>query len=382
MLHIRERTLADLGSASRGRTLVVVSGIHGNEPAGVQAAHRVAGELEPLAARLRGRAVFLVGNLSALRAGLRYVDRDLNRAWTRAGVAALRNGGPPAGEWHSEDREQLELLQELDEILDESIGSAVVLDLHTTSGDNGLFSTVADTLDNREVALALPVPLVLGLEELVDGTLHDYLATRGCATLAFESGQHREPRAEERARAAIWIILEAIGLLPESENRELAASRKLLSRAGRRLPRVLEMRYRHPVVPGDGFHMRPGYKNFQSVERGEVLAGDRTGPLRAPEAARVLMPLYQVQGSDGFFVVREFSPLWLKVSRALRMSGLARIVHWLPGIRRHPEQEAAFVVDRRVARWYALQVLHLLGFKRDRTEGEMLYVRRRSHELP
>ena len=44
------------------------------------------------------------------------------------------------------------------------------------------------------------------------------------------------------------------------------------------------------------------------------------------------------------------------------------------------EQPEALLVDRRVARWYALQVLHLLGFRREIDVGDQLVVHRRTHD--
>jgi succinylglutamate desuccinylase len=50
--------------------------------------------------------------------------------------------------------------------------------------------------------------------------------------------------------------------------------------------------------------MQPDYKNFQAVEKGELLALDKHGEIRADEDGLILMPLYQKQGDDGFFLVR------------------------------------------------------------------------------
>lgn len=139
------------------------------------------------------------------------------------------------------------------------------------------------------------------------------------------------------------------------------------------------MRYRHNVAPDDAFVMRPGYTNFQVVRRGDAIADDRNGPVAVIEDARLLMPLYQAQGQDGFFLVREFSAFWLSASRFLRAIGFGRFVHWLPGIRLHPSRDDALVVNRRVARFYALQVLHLLGYRRELDDGTTLVVLRQSH---
>lgn len=364
------RMLGEVGPEGPGPTLLVVSGLHGNEPAGVEASARVLEGLGERAGELRGRVYFMVGNRTALQSGARYLARDLNRAWTATQLESLAAGVDTG----AEDAEQSELLEEIDRVLGAASGPVYALDLHTTSGPGGIFTTVGDTLENRALARTLPVPLVLGLEELVDGTLHDYLAGRGVVTLAFESGQHEEPEAVDRAEAAIWILLASTGLLPESDLPEVAAARRLLARAGRSLPRVVELRHRHAVREGEGFRMWPGFRSFQRIRRGDPLATDRKGLVAAPQSGRILMPLYQELGEDGFFVVREFRFFWLHVSRLLRKVGAHRCVHLLPGIRRDPLRPEILVVNRGVARWYALQLMHLLGFRRYREEGDTLVV--------
>lgn len=375
-----ERVLGDFGPRDGAATLVVVSGLHGNEPAGVLASQRVAAVLKARETTFAGRLVFLAGNLAALRSGVRYVDRDLNRAWTADQIGALRNGGGGGGAGSAEDGEQHELLDLLEALVRDAPGPVFLLDLHTTSAAGSAFSTVADTLKNRWLALSLPVPVVLGLEEMVEGTLHDYLGQLGVVTVAFEGGQHQEPAAVDRAEAAIWLTLAATGVAEVRGIPEAAGARRLLAGGHEDLPRAVEMRYRHPIAPGDRFRMRPGYRNFQPVRKGEAVATDLAGDVLVPESARILMPLYQEMGRDGFFVVREFKPVWLRVSAAARRARMDRVVHWLPGIKRHPTEPHSLVVDRRVARWYALQILHLLGFRREVEVGSTLVVQRRAHD--
>ncbi|MDT8341995.1 MAG: succinylglutamate desuccinylase/aspartoacylase family protein, partial [Longimicrobiales bacterium] len=158
------RVLGDFGSEDGAATLVVVAGLHGNEPAGVLAAQRVARTLAEGARTLQGRLLLLAGNLPALRKGVRYLDRDLNRAWTEARVRALRNGQGAGASAAAEDGEQRELLRILEGVVRGARAPVCILDLHTTSGAGAAFTTVADTLPNRALALRLPVPVVLGLE--------------------------------------------------------------------------------------------------------------------------------------------------------------------------------------------------------------------------
>ncbi|MEJ2540078.1 MAG: succinylglutamate desuccinylase/aspartoacylase family protein [Gemmatimonadota bacterium] len=251
-----DRVLGRFGPRGGAPTLVVVSGLHGNEPAGVRAAQRVRETLARSATELQGELILLLGNVSALQDGRRYVERDLNRAWTAGQIDRLLHTGGTG----VEDREQRDLLAALESILSEARGEVFLLDLHTTSADGAAFSTVGDTLRNRELALALPVPLVLGLEELVEGTLHDYMGARGAITVAFESGQHGEPRAVDRAEAAIWIMLAATGVARRETLPAYGDAVELLSGDSEGLPRAVEMRYRHPVAPEDEFRMKAGYR--------------------------------------------------------------------------------------------------------------------------
>lgn len=371
------RVLGCLRGQQPGPTLICVGGLHGNEPAGVLGIQRVFAELASGGYELRGEFRALAGNLSALAVGKRFLSRDLNRAWTADGMASIRGAnGMRAKAVTSEDQEQRELWLAIEAAIGEARGGVCVLDLHTTSGCGGTFSTVADTLRNRAFALALPVPMVLGLEELVDGTLLEFLGRRGYATAVFEGGQHGEVRAIDRHAAAVWIALDAAGVLVECPA-EVHDARRLLAADTRGLPRALEMRHRHHVDSEDGFTMLPGFENFQTVAEGEVLATDRRGEVRSPEGARILMPLYQEQGDDGFFIVKAFTPFWLRVSWVLRRLKVNRFVHWLPGVSRHPTRTGALVANRRVARWFAMELFHLLGYRKHLEEEERLVVDRR-----
>jgi succinylglutamate desuccinylase len=289
--------------------------------------------------------------------------------------ALMENGGPL--ESCPEDHEQIELLTALDEAVASARGPVYVLDIHTTSGGGGAFTTAGDTLRNREFALSLEVPFVLGLEELVDGTMLEYMGRRGFIAALFEGGQHDEPAAVDRVEAAVWIALESAGLIPEEVVPQVSRGRQRLSREVIGQPPVLEMRYKYDIEPGSRFLMKPGFENFKPVKGGEVIGSNGGGEVRSPEAGRILMPLYQEQGDDGFFIVRSFHPIWLMISSLLRHLHVDRIVHWLPGLGRHPSRPGTLVANKHVARWYALEVLHLLGYRKKTEEGDRLVVDRR-----
>ena len=54
-----------------------------------------------------------------------------------------------------------------------------------------------------------------------------------------------------------------------------------------------------------------------------------------------------------------------------------RVATLLPGVRRDAEDPDTLHIDRRVARWFALQFFHLLGYRSMKDEGDHLAMKRR-----
>ena len=367
-----QRRLGRYTTGRPGPTIVVCGGLHGNEPAGALAARRVLEQLERERPPLRGELVAVAGNLAALAAGRRYLAVDLNRVWQPDHIHSVRNGGA-----RNPEQEELRALLEVFDGLDNEDGPLILLDLHTTSGESPPFTIMSDTLRNRRIAFALPPTVILGLEETVDGTLLEYLTERGHTAVVVEAGQHDAPASVAIHEAVLWMGLTAAGALTPREVPDFAAHRARLHEASRDQPRVVELRHRHPVDASDGFRMEPGYRGLQPVAQGELLGRDRGGEVRAPQRGRIVLPLYQELGDDGFYLVRRVSRVWLGLSALLRRLKLGRIVPWLPGVEKHPDRPNALLVDPKVARWLGVEIFHLFGFRRRRPDGDRLVFSRR-----
>jgi len=368
----------DLGSYDAGRagpTLLVCGGIHGNEPAGVHAARRFLAKLHELALPVAGRVQAIAGNLGALQRQRRFLARDLNRGWSSDRLAGLV--GRDLAAQRDEDVEQRGMLAVFERADAHRRGPLVFVDLHTSSGHGAPFTCTGDTLPNRRLALSLPVPLILGLEETIDGAVLEWFNARGHAAIAIEGGQHERPESVANHEAALWLLLGATGMLPSERVPDLAAHRACLERAARGAPAVVEIRYRHVVQPQDSFRMQPGFETFMPVHLGQPMGVAVDGVVRAPEAGRVLLPLYQAQGDDGFFLGRDVRPFWLGVARVARRLRLDRAVRLLPGVRRSKDDPNTLLASRRVARWFLVEVFHLLGFRKERRQGDVLVFSRR-----
>lgn len=368
-----ERCIGSAQGAHPGPTLVVVAGIHGNEPAGVHAARRVLARVGGGTIALRGHVTVLAGNLRALRGGHRFLTRDLNRGWTEESVAGLQ--GRPADTLEAEDREQRELYEAIEAVRRTTRGLVVLADLHTSSAPGLPFVLFSDTLAQRRFVQAFPIPVILGLVEQVDGVLSEFYARRGCVTFCVEGGQHAGESSVDALEAVLWLSLAQAGMIDMGLPEVVRASR-LLDEQRRGLPRVLEVIERHSITPADAFVMEPGFKNIESVRKAQLLARDIRGEIRAPEGGVVVLPLYQKLGNDGFFWARAVTWRSLVLSHALRTLRLDALAALLPGVERdaHPDR---VVVDGASARVRGL--LRLLGFRRERSqEGKTTWERARS----
>ncbi|MGH7337858.1 MAG: aspartoacylase, partial [Myxococcota bacterium] len=78
----------------------------------------------------------------------------------------------------------------------------------------------------------------------------------------------------------------------------------------------------------------------------------------------LLMPLYQPQGDDGFFLAVPVARFWFELSATLRRLRADRLLPLLPGVRPYADRPDTFLVSRRIARHFVRELFHLLGYKR------------------
>jgi len=367
----------EIGRWDRGRpgpTLLITGGVHGNEPAGVLAAQRVLAQLQERQPEIQGRIVALAGNLAALSHKQRFLKRDLNRGWQEDVIAAMRRRDD--AELSPEDREQRELLQCFDEVERTATGPVVFVDLHTSSAEGSPFLCLADTIDNRRIGLSTGVPIILGIEETIAGASLEWFADRGICGLAVEGGRHDSEVAVQNLEAVLWGLLVHLGMLSEGAV-DLAPHRQRLRQSIGDAPPIVEIVHRQVIAPDDGFRMQPGFVNFERVEKGRLLATDDRGEMRAPFDCHVMLPLYQELGDDGYFLARRVRGFWLWLAKWLRRLRASAILTLLPGIRRDPDDRDTMLADPKVARWFVVEVFHLLGFRKREPRGSLLAFRRR-----
>jgi hypothetical protein len=363
------RYIGTLEGNPDGPTVIFIGGIHGNEASGVFALHHAFAELKKSKAPINGRVFALSGNLKALANGQRFIDEDLNRIWTPSN---LNQNGSSKTCSTSEEEELRELLRCTRQILENEKPPFYFIDLHTTSGETLPFITLNDTLINRKFCDGFPLPVILGIEEFIEGPYLNYINDLGYVALGFESGQHDDISSVENHISFVYLTLVRSGVLKKEHCPNFTKHHQALNQKLRFSDAFYEIIERYSIEKETDFAMDSGYINFQSIRKNQKLARHKGRIVQSKYNGRIFLPLYQKQGQDGFFIVRKIPNLALVLSTILRKMKFDSFLVLLPGISWASKQKNILKVDLKVARFLARPFLHLLGYRTKRMNGAHL----------
>lgn len=370
-VHYEHRELGRYGFAQTGHTLVIIGGVHGNEPAGLVAGQRVLDQLsKPGLGEIRGRLVVLAGNLTALNdddSETRYIDHDLNR------LCLDEHFDEPASTSveHEQMHELFASLRAIQESCRAGNQQMIVLDLHTTSSASRPVVVFEDSLKARTHAMQMPCPKYLGIEEEIDGLVIDAVTKRlGCISYLIEGGQHEDPLSIDVHEAAIWIALNSAGIYSIDQSPGEPASvirRAAMDRGGE----VYDVRHREQITH-ESFVICDGIENGTQITAERTLLAYQNGEeVRSPIHGLVFLPNMQTHkriGDDGFFIVRRISPGWVNLSARLRdQKWIHRTILMMPGV--YAGEDSTLLVDADLACVLRRQVFHLLGYRLLRHDG-------------
>ncbi|MBV0922747.1 succinylglutamate desuccinylase/aspartoacylase family protein [Halomicroarcula limicola] len=222
--------------------IVVVGGIHGDEPCGPDAIESILADPPSVNRPVK----FIVANEEALEAGERYLETDLNRAFP----------GDPDSALH-EERLAAELTEEL--------RGCTVLGLHSTQSYDGMFALVEELSPAlRDVLPNLSVDAVVETEAASEGRIFSVAP----GAIEVECGYQGSPEAAENAEQVIREFLAATGVTDE----KLPARRESLPvfRLGDPIPKAAADQYE---VYARNFEEHPAGEPIAAAD-GEQLVSD------------------------------------------------------------------------------------------------------------
>jgi succinylglutamate desuccinylase len=358
---VQNRIIGHFQGSEPGPILVFFGGIHGNEPSGVQALEHVFKSLNKQSVTARGSVYGILGNIPAILQKQRFVQKDLNRLWLKEEIKRIEQA--EATDRTHEEQELHELLGLINQLFDKHHEPFYFIDFHTTSSKTLPFITINDAMINRKFARQLPVPIILGIEEYLDGPLLSYINKLGYVSLGFESGQHSSKEARSNSIAFFWLAMVYSGALQKEDVSSFDTYyMELITSASHNL-NFYEIIERFAIAPNDSFRMAPAYQSFETVPKGTLLAHHNERPIYAEKKGILFMPLYQPQGAEGFFMIKRIPKWILGISAMLRKVKADHLLALLPGVSWRDSSKTQLVVNLKVARFYSKSIFHLLGFR-------------------
>ena len=264
-------------------------------------------------------------------------------------------------------------------ILDQNEPPYYFIDLHTTSSDTSPFMVLNDSLLNRKFASNYPLPIILGIEEYLEGALLSYINELGYISLGFESGRHDDVVSIQNSIHFIRFTLGLTEVVPFAP-KEMTTLKQEILKSSRVPNKFYEIYYQYEIAHGTQFKMRPGFVNFQKIPRGRELATHNNKKLVTKQKRQIFMPLYQDLGSEGFYFIKTIPNILLWISKGLRKFKVDYLLVRLPGIRWASIKKDTLLVDQRTAKYLAKSFFHLLGYRARRFDKTHLVVK--SREAP
>lgn len=368
-----QRILGKVVGSKQFPTVIALGGIHGNERAGVNALLKVFETIRSEKISLKGNFYGISGNINAISQNIRFQNVDLNRIWTKEQLLKLYLEEDDLDE---ESKEQKEIYHIIKNILETEKGPFYFLDLHTTSADTQPFITISDSLNNRKYSANFSIPTILGIEEYLDGPLLTYINEFGHIALGFEAGQHDKEVSVDNCVAFLWLALVAAKCVRKKDVVKYRFYKHSLSMFNETQD-FYKIDFKYTIKPFEEFKMIEGYKNFQEIEKNELLAYSNNQELLAKFDGKIFMPLYQTKGDDGYFIISRLSRFWLTISRFLRKLHMHHILKLLPGVTSQKKKPHTLIVNPKTAKFLATEIFHLFGYrKKVLKKGKLYFIKR------
>ena len=355
----RNRKLGAFKGKKGNPTVIAIGGIHGNENAGYIALTNVIDRLKTENIEFLGNFYALAGNLKAISQNVRFNTIDLNRIWNEENLIKYKEDNSIKDEY----LELIELYNCIKDIVNKEKGPFIFIDLHTTSSKTQPFITISDALNNRKFSSNFPLPVILGIEEFLDGPLLSFINKYGHTAIGFEGGQHSDKKSIMNCESFMYLALVASKCIKKKQLHDFKVHEELfLSYQNKKI--FYEIKYKYDLKGEDNFIMLKGFSNFDEVYTNQLLAYSNGKTIKSPFAGSIFLPLYQNKGEEGFFIIRRVSSYWLFISKYLRKLIIHALLRLLPGVKKHKVKPNTLVINPKVASFFTTDFFHLFGYRK------------------
>ncbi len=305
-------------------TIIFFCCIHGNEKAGYIALQSVNDFIEKHKKSANANFYTIFGNKEAYIQNQRFINKDLNRIWTKSHLVESSRKAAYVSEYN----DLVEIYNILHLVLKDKKGPIYCIDLHTTSGPTRPFVVMNDSIKNRDFVKHLGYPVIFNIESFIEGALLNMLSDLGHVSFGFEAGEHTSKDSVKEFKLFCYRVISNLELIDRQSFIDDGIDNYLKSKQAK----YYEIVFRQNLEPQDSFEMIGNFLNFHKLKKGERIARLNDRIISAPSDYRIFMPLYQKKGEDGFFYIKRISNVKLKVAKLIRKLGFEHLLTILPGI--------------------------------------------------
>lgn len=346
--------------------------IHGNEKAGYLALHSFFEHIKNFPQFIKGNLYAILGNQEAYLQDIRFIDKDLNRIWTKSHLEKSTRKHST-----SEYRDLTEIYNLLYKILNKTQSDVFCIDLHTTSGPTNPFIVMNDALINRDFVKKLGYPVIFNVESFIEGALLNLMNDLGHVSLAFEGGEHYSKKSVEEIKKFCFKTLYHSGIVSAANLIKMGVSSKNIKS---KETKYFEMIFRQDLKEDDTFEICGNYLNFQKLKKGERIAILNGQSIYAPKAFQIFMPLYQQKGEDGFFYVKHINKFKLNVAKFFRKLHAENILTLFPGIEKN--NPYTLKISKPILKFIPKRIMFALGYRKSvLSDSEKVYFTKQERKL-
>lgn len=367
-----QRLIASIEKNPEWPSIIFFCCVHGNEKAGYIALQSFFEHVEKFSDHIQGNLYGIFGNQEAYLQNNRFLDKDLNRIWTKP---HLEESGRK--DEVSEYYDLSEIYKLLYDILHKSKSKVYCIDLHTTSGPTKPFIIMNDALINREFVKNLGYPVIFNVESFIEGALLNLMNDLGHVSLAFEGGEHYAKNSINELKTFCYKALYQSGMVSYENLIDMGIDEKYFKS---KRARYFEMIFRQVLKADDKFEMCGNYLNFQKLKKGERIAKLNSHSIYAPKAYQIFMPLYQKKGEDGFFYIKHINRFKLNVAKFFRKIHAENLLTIIPGIEK--KNFYTIKIPRSFLKFIPKRIMFALGYRKSIiSDSEKVYFTKQERKL-
>jgi succinylglutamate desuccinylase len=261
-----------------GPNLVVMAGVHGDEPCGVVALK----EAMTKYTIARGRITWIIGSPEAVAYSRREYQTNLNRMFR---PDSLLSDFEKQTYEYVRSRELMPILAEAD----------ALLDIHSSTTPDTTPFIICEP-QSYQTASLLPATIVVSGIDLLHPTGTDaYVNQMGGQGICIECGNHNDPKAVAVANEAIEKFLCVFGVIQPKEPLSPVAQRYIKA----------DKIYKNKSE----FILAKDFSEFAQIKQGEVIGYDGGRPISGKREGVILFPQNCIdEGREAFVLGEEISP--------------------------------------------------------------------------